>query len=76
MNTAIYVNKLHRRAVIPTRQTELSSGMDLHALTLFLLETWTSLTRMLLPFTNWNRAKGCWLEQGCLCKCRREWRRR
>ena len=32
MNTAIYVNKLHRRAVIPTRQTELSSGMDLHAL--------------------------------------------
>ena len=28
----IRINKLHRKAVVPVRQTELSSGVDLHAL--------------------------------------------
>ena len=28
----VFINKLHRRAIVPARQTELSSGVDLHAL--------------------------------------------
>ena len=28
----IRINKLHRRAIVPVRQTELASGFDLHAL--------------------------------------------